>query len=302
MKIFAHRGFYGCTDINQEHLTKEDVKGENLKNTPPENSEQSIIDAFDRNFNIEIDVVMTKDRELIVTHTNELALHSLNAKREDFASQMLLEDILKMQTGMGGKTSPYLTYDKFLSILEKYKNLTANVEIKGNIHPKLTMNELENPTIVEKLVEKTPQKLFKQIIWSSFSFSNLIEIRNLNENANIAMLFYPQCIEETKIYTNKTDLFMQFNLQNIKMIHNTIPNINAVHPCIDSLINEDVIKFCVNNNITIRPWILFEKNPQKNHEAKDMILKVKELQHQHDSLNLDIITDFPNEVKSLIEI
>lgn len=302
MKIFAHRGFYGCTDIGQEYLTQPDVKGTCLQNYPPENSEISITQAFRNNFNVEIDVVLTQDREIIVTHTNELKWHSPDAKEGDFASTRTLSEILQMHTGLGGQTASYLTYKRFIEIFAQYPNATANVEIKGAIHPLLTMNELQNPGLGEKLAEATPPELFSRIIWSSFAISHLSAIKELRPDANTAMLFYPSGVEENPVYTDKDDRFMQFNLKNLKTILEKIPDLNAVHPCIDSVENYDLLNFCSQHAITVRPWILFERSPVKNSQAGNMIRRVKELQDIFPNLNFDIITDFPADVKNMLDL
>lgn len=301
MKILAHRGFYGCTDIGYEHLSRTDAKGENLPQLPPENSLESITAAFEHGFGVETDVVMTFDRELVMTHTNELALHSSDAQRDDFASGMALSQIKRMKTGKGGRQAEFLIYDEFLACLKKYENLTVNVEIKGNIHPQRQTAELTAPTIVEKLAEKTPDNLMARIIWSSFSLSHLAEMHKLRPQAEVAPLFYPQNAPETKIYTDKDDIFMQFTIENVQKILKFIPDLRAVHPCIDSLANQNTIEFCVERGMTIRPWVLQECNPLKNEKSRETVLQIKALQKQYPHLKIDMITDFAQEVKSLLD-
>ena len=298
MKIFAHRGMSGCTDIGHEHLIREDVKGQNLKNLAPENSEASVEAALQNDFGVEIDVVMTIDRELIITHTNKLSLHSWEAAENDYVSEKKLDEILKIKTGKGGQTATFLTYKRLLELLKQYQNLSINVEIKGNIDPEGSFAELTNPTIVEKIIEQTPEELFKRIVWSSFAISSLIEMKKFMPDANTAMLFCSDTSEELKIYSDKYDTYLKFNPANLQFVLSQIPNLNGAHPCIDS-IDDAALNICNKNKLNIRTWALNEKNPLKDNDAKNKILNIIKIQENYTNSSYDIITDYPLEVKSL---
>jgi len=144
--IFAHRGS-GVTDIGPQDLPE--AKGDNLKNIPPENSSEAIETAFKNSYSVEIDVTMTVDRHVIVTHTNDLSRHSPEARtlfyetgERPFVSQKTFEEIKQMSTGLGGKTAPFLTYENFIGLLDRYSNVRANIEIKGTIQDEPLMAEL----------------------------------------------------------------------------------------------------------------------------------------------------------------
>lgn len=301
MKIFCHRGKFGCTDIGQEFLRLEEVKGKNLANLLPENSEQSITQAFQDGYGVEIDVVMTKDKHIIVTHTNDLTKHSKDAHEGDLVSNKTIDEMAKMKTGLGGQTTPFLTYDKFINIFKKYENIYTNVEIKGTIQDKNSISEPKNPSLIEKLAKNTPKKVFERIIWSSFALSNIIKMKSIMPAANVAQLFCTDEHDGNKIYPDTDDAYLAFNINNLKMVLAKLPALNAVHPPINSLYNDEVIKFCSDNKLAIRPWVLGERNPDKNIEAKNNILNLLKIKKKYPNLEMDFITDFADEVVKLIK-
>lgn len=298
MKIFCHRGKFGCTDVGWFFLQQKDAKGSNLKNLPPENSEESIKAAFDSGFSVEVDVTMTKDKHIIVTHTNDLSMHSPDAKLGDLVSNKTLSEIKLMRTGLGGKTSKFLTYDRLIELFTKYPELYINIEIKGTIQQKNTIEEPQNPSLVEQLAKQTPTHLVEKIIWSSFATSNLINIKKLIPNSKTAQLFYTHRHNLNPIYPNTDDKYLEFSIVNLQNVFNLI-QIDAVHVPINHL-PEDCLRFCFENKLSLRTWASREKSPMKNKDAYNAILNLLEVNKKFHSLNIDIITDYADEVCKII--
>ena len=294
--LFCHRGLYGCTDVNQDFLRMSYAKGAALKDLPPENTYTSIKAAFDAGYGVELDVCMTKDNTLIVTHTNHLSVHTYDASETDYVSTCLFSDIEKMKTGIGGKTESFLTYEQFLDL---FPNLSANVEIKGTIEPKNALLPQTNPTITEQLTKATPENIKKRIIWSSFSTGMIADFKKLNPQARVAQLFCPTHEEEPFIFQGLPDRYLQFNLKNLKQISKIIP-LEAIHVEISTLSDNEALKFCQKNSFHIRTWALRERNPQKDSLAQQNILKVLELSRKYPPLHLDIITDYAPLVTQLL--
>lgn len=297
--LFCHRGLYGCTDINPDFLSMPYAKGPDLKNIPPENTYTSIKAAFDNGFGVELDVCMTKDNVIIVTHTNHLSLHVKEASPNDCVSTMYFNDIMPMKTGIAGKTEKILTYEEFLNLFNNYPELNVNVEIKGTIEPIDAMQPQNNPSLVEQLSKITPEKLKRKIIWSSFSTEMLHDLKKLNPKAEIAQLFCEKASSEPLIFANKTDRYWQFNLKNIEKIMNIVP-ISAAHVEISTLKDDEALLFCINNNIRIRTWALHERNPNKDINAYKNIVKVKQLKTKYPLLHIDIITDYASVIENIL--
>ena len=298
--LFCHRGLYGCTDVNQSFLMMPYAKGENLKNLPPENTYTSIKAAFDKGYGVELDVCMTKDNVLIVTHTNHLSVHSFDASNADYVSTCLFSDIMKMKTGIGGQTESFLTYEEFLNLFQNYPELLVNVEIKGTIEPQNALFPQTNPTIVEQLTKATPEAIKKRIIWSSFSTEMIADFKRLNPNARVAQLFCEPKADEPFIFDGLSDRYLQFNLENVKKITENV-SLEAVHIEISTLFENDVFEFCRNNHIYFRTWALLERNPEKDDEARQNILKVFELAKKYPDLHIDIITDYVPVIEQMFD-
>lgn len=286
--IFCHRGLYGCTDVNQSFLKMPYAKGERLSQLPPENSYTSVKAAFDLGYSVELDVCMTKDNSLIVTHTNHLPMHAKGASKADYVSTKTLREISEMKTGIGGKTEDFLTYEKFLELFAQYPDSFANVEIKSTIETYNALPPQENPSIVEQLIKITPRTAERRIIWSSFSTEMIVELKKLNPEAKVAQLFCGLQNAEPYIFANRTDKYLQFTHKNIKDVHKQVP-IEAAHVEIRTLCDNETLVYCRDNGIRIRTWALSERNPEIDSAAEQNLLKLKE---KYPSLGFDIITDY----------
>ncbi|MBP5352902.1 MAG: hypothetical protein J6Y91_03965 [Alphaproteobacteria bacterium] len=299
INIFCHRGLYGCTDVNQDFLRMPYAKGASLKDISPENTYTSIKAAFEKGYDVELDVCMTKDNKLIVTHTNHLPVHTYNASDSDYVSTCLLSDIEKMKTGIGGQTEPFLTYEQFLDLFISYSELRVNVEIKGTIEPQNALPPQENPSVVEQLVKITPEKIYNRIIWSSFSTEMIAELKKLKPEAKVAQLFCEFKDNEPYIFENRTDKYLQFTYENIKTIHKQIP-LEAAHVEISTLNDDEALAYCLSNSIYIRTWALLERNPDKDLNAKQNIQKLLQFKEKYPSFCFDIITDYAPVVEKII--
>jgi glycerophosphoryl diester phosphodiesterase len=324
--IFCHRGFYGVTDVGPQ--SADDAKGPALKNLPPENSEESIEMAFKNGFPIETDVTTTCDGHIIVTHANDLALHNAEAKKakkdrknrkvigetpkeyDNYISKKSFEVIQKLQTGLGGRTAPFLTYERFMALMRKYPLAFANIEIKGTIQDD-SIKTSEHPSLIDRLIEETPPELQARIVWSSFSKSNIVKMREKVPKADIALLFAePERLDanegkEDLVYPDTEDRYLQFNVKNVEEMDRQ--GIKAVHPCIDSLMSsegEKAVGYCAAHGMTLRTWAQREKKPnaasEKAQEAKALIVNVLNLKKQYPTLHIDIITDYPKDVQDII--
>ena len=299
--IFCHRGLYGCTDVNQDFLKMPYAKGELLSQLPPENSYTSIKAAFDAGYNVELDVCMTKDNVLIVTHTNHLPVHVRGALETDYVSTKTFHEISEMRTGIGGKTEPFLAYENFLDLFQRYNNVLVNIEIKGTLEPQNALPPRENPSVVEQLVKITHEKLYNRIIWSSFSTEMITELKKLKPEAKVAQLFCEPKDNEPYIFKNRTDKYLQFTYENIKNIHKQLP-LEAAHVEISTLNDDEALAYCLNNGIYIRTWALLERNPEKDLNAKQNIQKLLQFKEKYPSLCFDIITDYAPIVEKFINI
>ena len=275
------------------------AKGELLSQLPPENSYTSIKAAFDSGYNVELDVCMTKDNFLIVTHTNHLPVHVKNAATTDYVSTKTFREISEMKTGIGGKTEAFLTYENFLDLFELYPDAVVNVEIKGTLEPHNALPPQENPSVVEQLIKITPAKLYNRIIWSSFSTEMITQLKRLKPEAKVAQLFCEQQDNEPYIFQNRADKYLQFTYKNIMSVYAQVP-LEAAHIEIGTLFDNEALAFCLEKGIYIRTWALLERNPQKDTDAEQNILKLLRLKEKYPDLGFDIITDYAPIIEKII--
>lgn len=299
INLFCHRGLYGCTDVNRIFLRMPYAKGKNLKELPPENSYDSIKAALELGFNVELDVCMTKDNVLIVTHTNRLMAHVENVGRTDYVSMKSFREIKRLRTGLGGKKAPFLSYEDFIKLFQEYPMTCANVEIKGTIEQENALPPQTKPSIVEQLVKYTPSDVRDRIIWSSFSTEMITELKKINPQARVAQLFCALKAEETVIFKGRTDRYLQFTRKNLERIYETVP-LDAAHVEISTLTDNDALLFCRDNHIHIRTWALWERNPESNTDAFRQIQKIKLLRDKYPEMQFDIITDYAKSVERIL--
>jgi glycerophosphoryl diester phosphodiesterase len=301
-RIFCHRGFYGVTDSTSQ--ANDDAKGPGLKEAPPENSELSIRTAFEKKLAVELDVTMTKDRELVITHTNDLTFHSLEAQPGDRVSEKTLRELSQMKTGLGGQTAPFMTFAQLIDLLFEFPSAIANIEIKGTIQAEL-LAELKDPSLIERLVALTPSVLLGRIIWSSFANSNIMAFKEAVPHASIAQLFAePARVEDIVlpdlVYPDRSDTYLQFTPANLAWLDSRI---ESVHPSLDSLGGQpglEAIVQCAEKGLHVRTWALNEKDPFKNPKAHGDIVSAVELLFSYPKLKLDFITNFPEQVALLV--
>jgi glycerophosphoryl diester phosphodiesterase len=282
-------------------MLREDVKGPALRDLPPENSEESVEEAFKNGYHTEIDVVMTKDNEIVITHTNELYLHIENAKKGEYVCDRTLAEMKEMQTGLAGRKSPFMTYEGLIKLLYKYPSAKVNVEIKGVKQPGGQMAEPKDPSLIDVLVQKTPKTLYERIVWSSFATSDLVRMKELAPQANVAHLFGSNKPEEAAIYPDTDDRYWQFNLENLKKIHAQIPALAGVHVFVDTVFNPGMMAYCNAHGLDVRTWVTGEKKPTVDDVSRQNILNVLKVKERFPEMKIDIISDFPVQVAQVLQ-
>ena len=88
-------------------------------------------------------------------------------------------------------------------------------------------------------------------------------------------------------------------MQNIQNILKRT-SLEAAHVEISTLDDNEILKYCLDNNIHIRTWALLERNPEKDDVARQNILRVIELAKKYPNLYLDIITDYAPIITGLL--
>ncbi|HHX69661.1 MAG: glycerophosphodiester phosphodiesterase [Miniphocaeibacter sp.] len=240
--IFAHRG---------------------SKGTHPENTLASIREAVNIGADgVEIDVHLSKDKELIVIHDETV---DRTTDGSGIIKRMFLKEIKKLDAGSW--FNPIYKNEKIPTLAEVV-NLLNNMEFKGILNIEIKTDKTRYWGIERELAKfLKSQELSFSYIYSSFNIKSLIKINRFDKNAK------------------KAWLIKNIDLESRNMIRFKNSNIfEGLHPNIKRLKNKDETIKTITKKI--RPWTVNKK--------EDMIYCFKR--------NVDaIITDYPKEALALRE-
>ncbi|MGZ9428901.1 glycerophosphodiester phosphodiesterase family protein [Mycoplasma sp. 1012] len=154
----------------------------------PENTELAFEMAYQFNFDgVELDVHLTKDKKLVIIHDETTNRTALTKKEIEFCT---LEELKKDDHSLFFKKSTrkqtILTLEEFL---DKYLNLfkIINVEIKTDQKEYKGIEEE-----LHKLASKYGQAYFQKIVFSSFNFQTLRNMRKLSSKYQLGFLFWTE--------------------------------------------------------------------------------------------------------------
>ncbi|QQK08477.1 glycerophosphodiester phosphodiesterase [Miniphocaeibacter halophilus] len=234
--IFAHRG---------------------SKGTHPENTLASIKEAVEIGSDgVEIDVHLSKDKELIVIHDETV---DRTTDGTGAIKKMFLKEIKKLDAGSW--FNPIYKNEKIPTLAEVV-NLLNEMEFKGVLNIEIKTDKIRYWGIERKLAKfLKSQELSFSYIYSSFNIKSLIKINRFDKKSKKAWLIKNIDLESRNMIRFKnSDIF------------------EGLHPNIKKLKSKDeIIKFITKK---IRPWTVNNK--------EDMTYCFKR--------NLDsIITDYPKE-------
>ncbi|MDJ1645613.1 glycerophosphodiester phosphodiesterase family protein [Mycoplasma phocimorsus] len=165
--ILAHRGYSGIA---------------------PENTDLAFQTAYNFAFDgVELDVHLTKDKKLVIIHDETTNRTALTNKEIEFST---LADLKKDDHSkffkLNTRKQEIMTLEEFL---DKYLDLytVINVEIKTDQKKYLGIEEK-----LHALSKKYGQKYFEKIIFSSFNFQSLRNMRKLSNKYLLAYLFWTE--------------------------------------------------------------------------------------------------------------
>lgn len=214
----GHRGA-GCTD----HSFYQDER--NIGQMPVENTLDSFALAFQQGAGyVELDAVPTRDGKVITIHN---VVPKDHFSGEDMPPQMLNQmdyrDIARYSTGRFGKGQvPLLcsVFDIVARHAPKTGDVSVNVELKGGQgsgQPYETCAFLEN---VARIVRDSAVPL-DRVLFSSFSFENILRMSYLLPGARFGMLFN-ETNESAPIYADHQNdphyRYLPFDQKNINHV------------------------------------------------------------------------------------
>ncbi len=296
--IGGHRGFGGTDSAFAQGLAI-------TKDKPVENTAESIQKAFLSGAQfVEFDTVKTKDGHVVVIHSNRLSDHFFTPLKHEFIADLTLAEIQAMPAGVSGK-GRISTLNEILrtikEVAEFSNDFVANIEIKdvkesSNVKTQSPKYIKGEPSLVECIATIIRDEDFplNKIVFSSFSYIDLVNIKKVLHDARVGALFEVASIDiKTKMYPNQNideEEYLHFTKGNIEKILKAV-ELEAVHPYFHD-ITDDMITFCGEKNLTINAWFYKEAMPEEN---KEKILHVMNTCKKH-NVTFNIMTDYTPEM------
>lgn len=199
----------------------------------PENSMEAFQLAYDMGADgIEFDVQMTKDGYLVVVHDEEISRVS---DGKGYVRDFLLEDIRQFEFNRThpeyhGIKIPLLeeVLDHFSQKISKSgKDFQFNIELKNNI---ISYEGMEEKVL--KIVKDI--KVFERTLFSSFSHSSMLNLREIESKARVAFL-YSDGIMDIAEYAKKY-------------------NVLTIHPAWYHMNKKDTIESLKKKGIEVNIW------------------------------------------------
>jgi glycerophosphoryl diester phosphodiesterase len=282
--ILGHRG----TGVTMFNRSEEEDRRRREGRRFPENTYESCMKALQVGADgVEIDVLATKDNELVVCHDDDLNLHVTKRAGKDLGkiSEQSFAEIRNYDIGDGLRI-PLL--DDILHLVQKY-DAVLNIEIKAPRIGKLVVDKINEYSQSFGLNKNN-------IIISSFDHATLKEVRDLDKTLKIGLLFTPQDEELTPIYPDDP-LSPSYRHYSLNYIDKVYP---IIHPTslhmVPSDINEDISVSIDKYNLQLFMWQKDEPKVDKNRENISLfygLIKNKFPAH--------LITDYPESVVNIIK-
>jgi len=258
----------------------------------PENTIEGFIKAVELGVStLELDVVISKDSKLIVSHeaffNHEISTHPdleaiTEANQKDFnIFQMTHDEIIKYDVGL--KIHPKFPLQSKIKAYKPTLSMVVDaVEqyIKTNYLPQVRYNiEIKHEKSLDNLYNPT-REVFTQLVYDEVVRLGIAKKCNIQS-------FDPDCLNilhkidssiETALLVGNLDSFMQ-NLNQLTFK----PDIYSPH---FSLVNDQLLDYCKKNKIKLIPWTV--------NEESEIVRLIQ--------LGVDgIISDYPDKVIELYE-
>jgi glycerophosphoryl diester phosphodiesterase len=290
MQIIGHRG------DGKSHNLPSEIDAQRASERPAENSIAAFRKGFETGDGIELDVVLTKDGELVCMHAEELAKHTIDCLPDSNTSDYGLDELQALSLIHDAENHSIPTLRSVLAIWnEFYPTKTLNIELKGRKTAEPVMRLLAEHDIAKP----------ENINISSFDHDMLMKTKKMREEMELGIrigaLFEindeskPMDEVETPIYDDTEEpKHVAGDLQRIgKTIRKLQPDTIHVH------IND--LKHGINGVLDeggSRPifvWTTDEPLPKHNEEQIKEFLNLKK-----EYPNIHWITDHPEELKSML--
>jgi glycerophosphoryl diester phosphodiesterase len=307
IKIAGHRGM-GCTD--SEFAAARNGKAK----IPLENTLLSFSSALPLVNYIEFDLIPTADSRIVITHSTDFTQHvqpRYRSENQSFIADKTVDEVRALKLGKIGKGRVPSLQDLLglvkaevaLDVVKQNKGMILNPEIKdvqGTICKRRKSPNLSELTIIEFKEADVPLDIAR---FSSFSLDSLAEMEAASGGiAKVGMLFD---LPKSKggdagktMFVDSQERYLSFTPRNIETAVRQLPNLEALHPEIQSLTRQTV-KIAADRGLTIATWGWLELSPLKDRGFANATMHAIDLCKSY-NVPLEIITDHARDMRAFI--
>lgn len=322
MYVLGHRG-QGATDSFFQQQLLRDQSLQKL----PENTIGSHRAALghDRADGIEFDVIQTADRQICVTHADDVLQHILLDPAvvhlpQRFIGRLSAYQLRDLPVGPAGAGRIPLLRD-LLDLLHAefpQQSVVVNIELKGKqgsledvpeSNPSLVQGTL---SVLEDYQRRGELSPLHNIVFSSFSVTFLEELvqqhpRMLRSALRVGLLTVPKsdCYKPLFPAGGPLDAYSPFTIEALENVLSRLPQLTSVHAEISS-VDLETLRWIKSKQLTLMTWAWQEHSPLEQSEngerAAQNVINLLENARLCQLHEIYIITDHINDMKKFVEI
>lgn len=278
MLAIGHRGS-GVTMFNRASINAE---------RPAENTVESCDRAFRGGADgIEIDVMLTADGALAVIHDDILNYHLEGAEQEKrnegYVRQKSIAYIQSKSLGAGYRIA---SLPEIFTVAATHGGM-VNIELTG---PGTHKKALETA----RHYAKTGALPLDKLIFSSFCFEELADLRAIAPDVKTALLFEASNAEEEMMHKESPQSYMSrhFSKSLVESVWEKVKPTSLNPNIVD--FNDEFLAYAREKNCEVYLWSYAEKPPAEDPRTQAVIARYGREPDVH------LITDYPADVKKMI--
>ncbi len=288
--IAGHRGFGATDDDFSSAIARVKVK-------PPENTIPSIQAAIDAGVGmVEVDVMLTKDDQIVVCHSNKLDDHVFVTKKNGFIQDLTYDEIKQFKTGRHQQGTIPLLKDVFDVLLKN--DVVLNIELKDVKGTDRKKRHTHVSSLVKAVLEEiTAHFDHKRVIYSSFSEQDFRDLKEPYGDSQRAIAFKAPNGNESRIYPHDDSdpsCYLQCTEDNITRLYEEY-KIAYIHPELSS-VTPEAMSMIKEHGIGVNAWSSDEPLPKDNLPAIEHFLNLL----SQFGMDGGIMTDYVVEMEEVV--
>lgn len=280
MLVLGHRGS-GVTMFNRSAIGPE---------RPAENTVQSCLKALREGADgLEIDVMMTADNDLAVIHDDILNFHldgaDRNERTEGHVHEMTLTALKRKSLNAGYRIA---SLPEIFKVAADHNGI-LNIELTGRGTHKKALG-------IARHYAATNALGIDKVVFSSFSFDELADLRAKAPDVKIGLLFEASAAQEELMHIESPGSYMSRHFSR-DLVENVWDKVKptSLNPNIVDF-NDEFLAYARRKNCEVYLWSYAEKPPAEDPRTRAVIVRYGREPDVH------LITDYPGLVKRALSL